>query len=97
VRVTNDQIDAEIICANSKGCSGCQREGDDCSQVTESNIAAFLDLKEAREIIKEMRAGLEYIDCLNINPSTTELSNTARWAFASQKAKGLLKKSKDYA
>lgn len=91
-RVTNEQVDAEIICATSKGCSGCQREHEDCSQITETNIAAFLDLKDARElidkqeaIIKEMREG---INDMAVNPGG---------AFMLAKVTELLEKTKDYA
>jgi len=93
MRVTNEQIDAEIICANSKGCSGCQREGDDCSQVTESNIAAFLDLKEARELIKEMRGIINSAVCMDYDPNC----DCTGCNDVGGQMQSILEKSKDYA
>lgn len=44
--------------------------------------------------IAELMEGLKYIECLDVNPNTTELSSTARCRMASQKAKELLSQFK---
>lgn len=109
-RVSNEQAKAAVFCFGDglectseciqRGLEGCV--GDMNTDNLACDLAAdLLDARkerdEARAMIREMRGGLEYIDCLNVNPEMTSLSNTTRWAFASQKAKGLLKKSREYA
>lgn len=75
---------------------------DQVTGVTTRDLASdLLDsraiIEKQTAIIKEMRDALSYIDCLNMNPKTTELSNTTRWTLSSQKAKSLLERTKDYA
>ena len=83
MRVTNEHIEAEIICAASRGCSGCIRENTDCSNITETNIDAFLDLKESRDLIKEMRL---FLSTIQYDGCSDEI-----------KADELIEKSKEYA
>ena len=94
--VSNEQAKAFAECKlDCENCNAREICYDFTGQETCSKLG--LEILKARELIKEMRAGLEYINCLNINPLTTELSNTERWVFASQKAKALLEKTKEYA
>ena len=58
MRVTNEQIDAVLICHKQMQCSECKYDKtlDDCDP-TKRDLAA--DLLEARELIKEMREVIE--------------------------------------
>jgi hypothetical protein len=84
MRVSNEQVKAEITC-HAGNCGGCPFEGiDHCENNRCNDANAYLDLKEAREIIKEMRKGINY------------MAVNSGGAFMLAKVTELLEKSKDY-
>lgn len=57
-------------------------------------LEARKEAEKHKAEIAELMEGLKYIECLDVNPNTTELSSTARCRMASQKAKELLSQFK---
>jgi len=86
MRVTNEQIDAVLICHKQMQCSECKYDKtlDDC-QPTQEQFAA--DLLEARELINEMREVIEaYAHGMKYDMNAIRVKSDA-----------LLEKTKEYA
>jgi hypothetical protein len=89
MRVTNEQIRAEIICTQREACDGCPFYGvDNCDNLRGNDFDMYKDLLEARELIKEMREVL--------NATRNTYSNEIL-TLAKMRIDEVLEKTKDYA
>lgn len=91
MRVTNEQIRAEIICTQRESCDGCPFYGvDNCDNLRGNDFNMYKDLLEARELIKEMREQFLVIGSLSgkTNRHIDDYGEIAR---------AILEKTKEYA
>jgi hypothetical protein len=89
MRVTNEQIRAEIICTQREACDGCPFYGvDNCDNLRGNDFDMYKDLLEARELIKEMREVL--------NATRNTYSNEIL-TLAKMRIDEVLEKTREYA
>jgi hypothetical protein len=99
MRVTNEQIRAEIICTQREACDGCPFYGvDNCDNLRGNDFDMYKDLLEARELIKEMREeiNLTLRDFEKID-EVCKIANVMPFSLTKRKLFELLEKTKEYA
>lgn len=93
MRITNEQIRAEIICTQSDTCGGCPFYGvDNCDNLRGNDFNMYKDLLEARELIdkqeeliKEMRRfiariGIYQLDDIDVGDRMSCLEKSKDYA-----------------